>query len=75
MVHRLVALAAVVLVATLALCLLETAGDGDLCGVWAMPSLGLAMGPMATLVGRLLPEVQEIYRPCPSERLEPPPRA
>ena len=75
MMHRLVALAAVVLVATLALCLLDTGGDGDLCGVWAMPSLGLAMVSMATLIGRLLPEVQEIYRPCPSERLAPPPRA
>lgn len=74
MVHRLVALAAVVLVATLALCLLDMAGDGDLCGVWAMPGLGPVMVSMAPPIGRLLPEVQEIYRLCPSERLAPPPR-
>ena len=75
MIHRLVALVAVVLVATLALCLLDTAGDGGLCGVWAMPSLGLATVSMAALIGRLLPDAQEIYRLCPSDRLAPPPRA
>ena len=75
MIHRFVVLVGVILIAALALCLLDAAGDGDLCGVWAMPSLGLAMGSMVTLIGRLLPEVQEIYRLCPSDRLAPPPRA
>jgi hypothetical protein len=75
MVHRLVALGAVILIATLAVCLLDAVGDGDLCGAWAVPSIGLAMVSVVTLTGRVLPEADEIYLPCLSDRLAPPPRA
>ena len=75
MVNRLVALAAVILIATLALCLLDAVGDGDLCSVSAVPSVGLALVSVVTLTGRILSEADEIYRLCPSDRLAPPPRA
>lgn len=75
MVHRFVALAAVILIATVALCLLDTVGDGDLCAASAVPSVGLTMVSVGALTGRIFPEADEIYRLCPSDRLAPPPRA
>lgn len=77
MIHRLVALAAVILIATLMLCLLDVghAADGDLCSASAVPSVGLAMLSLVTLTGRVLPEADETYLFCPSDRLAPPPRA
>jgi len=74
MVHRLVALAAVILIATLALCLLDAVGDDDLCSASAVPSVGLAMVFGVMLTGRIFPEADEIYRLCRSDRLAPPPR-
>jgi hypothetical protein len=77
MIYRLVALAGVILIAALALCLLDAGGgaDGDLCSHSAVPGIGLAMLFLVTLTGRVLPEADETYLLCPSDRLAPPPRA
>ena len=76
MVHRLVALAGVILIAALALCLLDAGGpaDGDLCSASALPSVGLVMLFLVTLTGRVLPEADETYLLCPSDLPAPPPR-
>ena len=75
--HRLVALAGVILIAAVAFCLLDagSAADGDLCSPSAVPGVGLAMLFLVMLTGRVLPEADEIYLLCPSDRLAPPPRA
>jgi len=77
MVHRLVALAGVILIATLAFCLLDAGhgADGDLCGGSAVPGVGLAMLFLIMLTGRVLPEADATYLLSPSDRLAPPPRA
>ena len=77
MVHRLVALAGVILIAALAFCLLHagSVADGDLCSASAVPGVGLAMLFLIMLTGRVLAEADETYLLCPSDRLAPPPRA
>jgi hypothetical protein len=77
MVHRLVALAGVILIAALAFCLLDAghAADGDLCSGSAVLGIGLAMVFLIMLTGRVLPEADATYLLYPSDRLAPPPRA
>ena len=77
MVHRIVALTGVILVAALALCLLDagSAADGDLCSASLVPSVGLVMLFLGLLTGRVLPEADETYVLCPSDLPAPPPRA
>jgi hypothetical protein len=74
MVHRFVALAAVILLATLLLCLLHAGDDGDLCSASAVPSAGPAVMSMARLTGRLLPEADDTYHPCLTNPPAPPPK-
>lgn len=77
MVHRCVAVAATVLIATLALCLLHAAhavGDQP-CSTPAVASVGVAMVAVVMLIGGVLPGADEPYRLCPSDPLAPPPRA
>jgi hypothetical protein len=74
MVHRFVALAAVMLLATLLLCLLHAGDDGDLCSASAVPSVGLATASTVALTERLLPEADDIYHLCLSNRPAPPPK-
>jgi hypothetical protein len=77
MVQRFVALAGVILIAALAVCLLDAghAADGDLCSGSTVLGGGLAMLFLITLTGRVLPEADATYLPCPSDQLAPPPRA
>jgi hypothetical protein len=76
MVHRVVALAGVILIAALAFCLLDAghAAEADLCGALG-PSVGLTLLLLVTLTGRVLPPAADAYALSPLDRPVPPPRA
>ena len=72
---RILALAAVMLLVGISLCILDDGTGVDLCSVVLLPVAGLALGAVPPLVGRLVPVQVPIHPGAPLERPVPPPRA